>query len=325
MRRVQSSLRLEQERERAGQDVDDQEAEEEEDGAFDVCGRPDLRKVRDFLAERPQNQRAEEHQVDDRRNQRQSELEDENVGQRDPAERAVFRTEERVAVFPESLQRAEGPAEALANELAGGFGGFGPGDGFFVVADAPAEAADRDGEVGVFGDGVGGDAAGGGDGFFAPSAERAGNDRDAIQKIERALLHILAGDVFERLPAREPARAIADFHVAGDGAEFGIGEVAHEFADGVGLDFGVGVDGDDDFGVGFGHRVAERSGFAAIDLMNDADARFCAEVRVEKFAGAIGGAVVNDDDMEIWRVGGEDRGNSLHDRRILRCARERAR
>jgi len=36
-------VRLEQERQRACQDVDDEEAEEEEDGAFDVGGRPDLR------------------------------------------------------------------------------------------------------------------------------------------------------------------------------------------------------------------------------------------------------------------------------------------
>ena len=85
-------------------------------------------------------------------------------------------------MLPESLQRAEGPTEALADELAGGFGRFGPGDGFFVVADVPAEAADGDGEVGVFRDGVGSNAAGGCDRFFAPGAERAGNDRNAIQQ-----------------------------------------------------------------------------------------------------------------------------------------------
>ena len=195
----------------------------------------------------------------------------------------------------------------------GGFRRFGPGDGFFVVADAPAEAANRDGEVGVFGDGVGGDSAGGCDGFFAPGAERAGNHGDAIEQIESALLHILTGDVFERLPAGEPARAVADFYVAGDGAEFRIGEMAHEFADRVGLDFGVGVDGDDDFGVGFGHRVTERGGFAAIDLMNDADARLVAEIRVEQFAGAVGGAVIHDDDVEILEVGSEHGSDGLHD------------
>ena len=43
-------VRLEQECDRAGQDVDDQEAEEEEHGALDVGGGPDLRQVGDFLA-----------------------------------------------------------------------------------------------------------------------------------------------------------------------------------------------------------------------------------------------------------------------------------
>ena len=59
-------VRLEQERDRARQNVDDQEAEEKEHRALDVGGRPDLRKVRDLLAKRPQDQRAEKHQVDHR-------------------------------------------------------------------------------------------------------------------------------------------------------------------------------------------------------------------------------------------------------------------
>ena len=137
-------VRLEEECDRARQDVDDQEAEEEEHGALDVSGGPDLRQVRDFLSERPEQQRAEEHQVDDRRDQWQGKLEDENIWQRDPAERAVFRAEERVAVLPEGLQRAEGPAETLANKLSRRFGSFGPGDRFLVVSDAPAEATQRD-------------------------------------------------------------------------------------------------------------------------------------------------------------------------------------
>ena len=175
-------------------------------------------------------------------------LKDENIRQRNPAERAVLGPEERVAVLPERLQRAKGPAESLANQSAGRFRSFGPGDGFFVITDAPAQAANPDGQVGVFRHGIRGDAARGFDGLFAPCAQRAGDNRDAIQKIEGALLHILAGDVFERLPAREPARAIADFDVAGDSANGWIGKMAQQFADGVRLDFGIGVDGDDDFG-----------------------------------------------------------------------------
>src|SRR5438445_3247571 len=119
-------------------------------------------------------------------------------------------------MLPERLQRAEGPAEPLANEHAGRFGGFRPGDGFFVVINMPAEAAYGDGEVGIFGYGVRGDSSGGFDGFSAPGTQCAGDYGDAVEQVEGALFHVLAGDVLERLPAREPARAVADFDIAGD-------------------------------------------------------------------------------------------------------------
>src|SRR6266567_8835771 len=134
-------------------------------------------------------------------------------------------------MLPERLQRAEGPAEALADELPRRFGSLGPGDGLFVVADAPPEAADSDSQIGVFGHGVRSDATGGFNGFLAPSPERAWDDCDAVQKVKRALFHVLAGDVFERLPACEPARAIAHLDVAGYRAKLGIGKMAKQFAD----------------------------------------------------------------------------------------------
>src|SRR5262249_59985703 len=102
---------------------------------------------------------------------------------------------------PERLQRAKGPAEALADQLAGGDGRFGPGDGALFVADTPAEATNGDGEVGVFGDGFGGDAAGSRDGFLSPRTKRAGHDRYAVQQVERALFQFLVGDVLGGLPA----------------------------------------------------------------------------------------------------------------------------
>jgi len=56
---------------------------------------------------------------------------------------------------------------------------------------------------------------------FLRQAPRApGTTGDAVQKMEGALLHVLAGDVLERLPAREPAGTVADFHVARDGAKY---------------------------------------------------------------------------------------------------------
>src|SRR6266404_1309771 len=107
-------------------------------------------------------------------------MEDDSIGQGEHAQGAVLRTEESEAVLPERLQRAEGPAEPLANEHAGRFGGFRPGDGFFVVINMPAEAAYGDGEVGIFGNGIRGDPSGGFDGFSAPGTQCAGDYGDAV-------------------------------------------------------------------------------------------------------------------------------------------------
>src|SRR5580658_1428949 len=86
---------LESKRESAGEHVDKQEAEEEDDGLFDVGGGPELREFSDSkLSETPEQQRAEEHQVDDRGDQRQHELEYKDIRQSDPAERALLGAEE---------------------------------------------------------------------------------------------------------------------------------------------------------------------------------------------------------------------------------------
>ena len=55
-----------------------------------------------------------EHEVDERRDQRQKHLEDEDVGQREQAHRLV--ADEGGAMFPDRLQSAKGPAEALPHE-----------------------------------------------------------------------------------------------------------------------------------------------------------------------------------------------------------------
>src|SRR5260370_5806838 len=152
-------------------------------------------------------------------------------------------------MLPKGLQRTEGPAETLADELPGCFRSFRPGDGLFVVDNAPTEAANSNGQIGVFGDGVRGDAARGFNGFLAPCTERSRYNGNAIQEVKGALLHVLAGDVLKRLPACQPARALADLHVARDRANLGIRKVTDQFADGIRLNFRVRVDGYHNFGV----------------------------------------------------------------------------
>src|SRR5262249_5231366 len=163
----------------------------------------------------------------------------------------MFRAKERVAMLPERLQRAERPAEALANELAWSFRSFGPGDGLLVIANAPAGTANGDGEIGVFGNGVSSDASDRLDNGLSPSTESTGDDGDAIEKIERSLLHVLAGDVLKSLPASEPAATVADFDVTGDRGNFGIRKVTNELGDRVRFNLRVRIDGDNDFALRF--------------------------------------------------------------------------
>ena len=105
-------------------------------------------------------------------------------------------------MLPDSLEGAERPAEALAHEAAGVDGRLSKSKGPVFVVDAEALFKEVHGEVGVFGHGVERIAAGGFDGRGAPRADGAGNDGDDVEEVEGAAFEVLAGDVFEGLPAR---------------------------------------------------------------------------------------------------------------------------
>ena len=68
----------------------------------------------------------------------------------------------------------------------------------------------------------------------APGAHSPRNHRDAIQQIEGAFFKILARNIFESLPTREPAIPIDHLHVSRDRADFFIGKVPHEQRDRIG-------------------------------------------------------------------------------------------
>jgi len=239
----------------AGEQVDEHESGEENERANDVVAGPEQGEMRDAeLRESPEKNRKQEKKIDDGRDERQQNLKQENVGQSDPAERAVTRAADGVAMFPDGLQSAESPAEALANQTLDRVGDFGVADGVFVVENFPAVAANGEGEVGVFRDSVSRETSARAHDLRAPGSHRSGDDGNAIQQIESALFEILAGDVFERLPARKPAIAVHDFHVSGDGADARVGKMADQARNGIGIDDGVGVNGDDDFA-----RASERA------------------------------------------------------------------
>ncbi len=172
-------------------------------------------------------------------------------------------------MLPDRLQGAEGPAEALAHEAPGVDGRFSKGQRAVFVVDLESLFEQVHGEVGVFGHGVERIAAGRFDRRGAPCADGAGDDGDDVEEVESAALEVLAGDVFESLPARPQIDAVAHLGVAGDGADRGILEVRNELGDGVGGDDGVGVDADVDLFVHAIERVVERGGLAFVALGED--------------------------------------------------------
>ena len=102
---------LEAEGEGRGDEVDDQEGEEE--GEELEAGRGGGLGV-EVLVDEVMDDAGEEHEVDQRREEGQQDLEDEDVGQGEEAHGAVVG--DGATVLEDGLQNAEGPAEALAHE-----------------------------------------------------------------------------------------------------------------------------------------------------------------------------------------------------------------
>ena len=133
-----------------------------------------------------------------------------------------------------------------------------------------AIAQQRHGKVGVFGDGIDVEGTGCAHCGDTPGANCSGNDADCTESIESTALEVLAGDVFEGLPARPEIDAVANFGVAGNGAYFGIQEMRHHASDGVGSNDGIGIDADKEFSIAdVIETVVEGLGFAAVGLGED--------------------------------------------------------
>ena len=152
----------------------------------------------------------------------------------------------RVALLPRGLQRAEHPAEALFQQGADRVRRLGVGEGAVLVHHVVSLPQDRHREVGVLGQRIGGEPARREHELAPPCADGAWDDGDAVEQIERAPIEVLAGDVLERLPAREEVDAVPDLRVAGDGADARIRERGREHSHGVRLEERVGVERDDD-------------------------------------------------------------------------------
>ena len=136
---------------------------------------------------------------------------------------------------------------------------------WFLVDDLVALFEEIHGEVGVFGDGVGVVSAACLDRRGAPRADGPRNHHDHVEEVQRAALKVLAGDIFQRLPAGQ-VDSVTHLGVAGHGPDLRVGEVGNQVGDGVARDDAVGVDTDVDILAGLGEPEVERVGLASVGL-----------------------------------------------------------
>ncbi len=165
---------------------------------------------------------------------------------------------------PGHLQGAVHPAEALLQKTRERIGRFRQGDRPILVDDAVAHLQDRERQVRVFGERAVAEAAGLQDEAASPGADRARHDRDAIHEAEGAAVEVLAGNVFQRLKARQGIHAVADFGIAGDRADLRIGERRHQSFDAVDRENRIRVEADDDLGVRARDSEIQRRRLAAV-------------------------------------------------------------
>ncbi len=217
---------------------------------------------------------------------------------------AELGVEDHVAMLPETLERAEGPAETLAHEGAHAFGGFSPCESAGGILDDVAALVEAEGEVGILGEGIEAKAAGIVEGLAADGADGAGDDGDAIPLGVSAAVEIEAADVFEGLAAGDEGAEVADLRVAGDGADLRVAEGFDQLLERLAGEVGICVEEDEGVIASGGDAGAKGLGFAAVLLADEADAAVDESGFLDLADGLVLRAVIDDDDLELAHVGG---------------------
>lgn len=239
----------------------------------------------------------------------------------------VLRQHELVGVAQRRVCVAARPAADLADAYGPRLGTLLVALGAVDVRHAPAVRHEVAGDVGVLGERRRAPAA---DGLQRRAPQAAAGAAVLGHEAEvhaRLLVDLVAARPLQVLKAREEVRAGVDRdHTAHHGAHEGVGERRHEPLDHIAAREIVGVEVEDDLGVGQRHGVVERRRFAgvAVYAVEGADAR-----RVARFVGlddgprAVRRAVVDRHDDEA--VGGvvhaEQRFERARDDRLLVVAR----
>ena len=150
-------------------------------------------------------------------------------------------------MLPGGLQDSEGPAEALSHESVRLGGSFGEGKRAVLVFDLVAVLQQCHREVGILGHGIHVVAASDTHGSSTPCSDCAGNHADRRECVQSAALEVLAGDVFQRLPARPQVHHVADLGVSGQRANPFVCKMRYQVTDGIVRDDGIGVDANEYF------------------------------------------------------------------------------
>src|SRR5258708_7830009 len=95
-----------------------------------------------------------------------------------------------------------------------------------VVQDTPACPANLPGKIRILGESIRRVAAHLIDGRSPPRSNRSRNHRNAIQQVISSTVEVLAGDIFQRLPAGQDVMGIPNMNAAGDRTDLRLMEVA---------------------------------------------------------------------------------------------------
>jgi hypothetical protein len=209
-------------------------------------------------------------------------------------------------VLPHRLHGAVAPAVALAPEALPGARRLGPGPGTVHIDHSPAGPADGHGQVGVLGQGLGGDVARGLQRVPVERAQRTRYGRHALRLVEDAAVEVERDHVLDVLPAPQQAAPVGHLGVAGDRADPLLPQRLHEQGDRVPLDDGVAVDHHEDVLRRRGEPAPQGTGLAGVLLPDQPDGRAVRVAPLEpvglqpvdQLGGAVGRPVVHDDDLE---------------------------
>src|SRR5665213_3938540 len=128
----------------------------------------------EVLVDKVVNDSRDEHEVDEWRDERKKNLEDQNIGQRKQPHSAPV--DDSSAVFEDGLQNAKGPTKALPCQTIGIDGSLREGERLIFVDDCVPLLEQIHGEVSVFGNRIGMIAAAGLDCSGSPGTDSPRND-----------------------------------------------------------------------------------------------------------------------------------------------------